>query len=227
MRVTPRRPAWPATDERPWLESVYGGTLTRSRDLDHQTIGGGVPSIAGLQVELGRVGFTLAVVVILVVGLLTLASFRRRGALRTAGLGARVGFGVVIAGVLSLTLFGWVAPSDAERVLILDPVEGAWGWDSIAWRPVYDNVILFVPVGALAAAVWWRRSPVLVWLACVGFSASIEAFQYLVPTGRVANMADLLANALGALVGIGLASWLGVRTAPRRARRTRRADSYA
>lgn len=190
------------------------------------TPGGGVPSITGLQTELGRVGFTLAVLVLLILGLLMLASLRRRRALRTAGLGARIAFGVVVAGVLSLTLFGWVAPSDAERVLILDPIEGAWGWDSIAWRPVYDNVILFIPLGGLATAVWWRGSPLLVWLACVAFSVSIEAFQYLVPTGRVANTADLLANAFGALIGIAIASWAGVRDEPRPARRAR-ADTYA
>lgn len=185
-----------------------------------------MPSITALQSELGRFGFTVAVLVSLVFGLLMLASLRRRGALRTAGLGARIGFGVVVAGVLSLTLLGWVAPSDAERVLILDPVEGAWGWDSIAWRPVYDNVMLFVPLGGLAVAVWWRRSLLLVWLACVVFSGAIEAFQYLVPTGRVANTADLLANALGALLGIAIASAAGVRDAPRPAR-TSRSDSYA
>jgi hypothetical protein len=185
-----------------------------------------VPLITALQSELGRVGFTVAVLVLLVLGLLVLASLRRRGALRTAGLGARIGLGVVLTGVLSLTLFGWVAPSDADRVLILDPVAGAWGWDSIAWRPVYDNVIMFVPVGGLATAVWWRRSPLLVWLGCVAFSASIEAFQYLVPTGRVANTADLLANALGALFGIAIAWSVGVRDQPRPTRQRREA-SYA
>lgn len=185
-----------------------------------------MPSITGLQSELGRFGFTVAILVVLVIGLLMLASLRQRGASRTAGLGARIGFGVVVAGVLSLTLFGWVSPSEAERVLILDPVEGAWGWDSIAWRPVYDNVMLFVPLGGLASAVWWRRSPVLVWFVCVVFSGSIEAFQYLVPTGRVANAADLLANALGALIGVAIASAAGVRQAPRRAGATR-SNSYA
>lgn len=185
-----------------------------------------MPSITTLQAELGRAGFTVAVLIVLVLGLLTLGSLRRRGALRTAGFAARLAFGVVVAGVLSLTLFGGDAPSDAERVFILDPVQGAWGWDSIAWRPVFDNVILFIPVGGLAAAVWWRRSLLLVWLACVMFSVSIEAFQYLVPTGRVANAADLVANALGALLGLWLASSTGVRTGPCPAR-TRRVDSYA
>jgi glycopeptide antibiotics resistance protein len=185
-----------------------------------------VPSITGLQAELGRFGFTLAVLVLLIVGLLMLASLRQRGALRTAGLGARIGLAVVVAGVLSLTLFGWVSFSDAERVVILDPLEGAWGWDSIAWRPVYDNVVLFVPLAGLASAVWWRRSPTLVWIACVAFSASIEAFQYLVPTGRVANTADLLANGFGALIGVAIASAAGVRQGPRPTR-TQRSGSYA
>jgi glycopeptide antibiotics resistance protein len=178
-----------------------------------------VPSITAMQQELGRVGFTLGVLVVLTVALVLVASMRRKGGLRTAAIGARVALAVAVVGVLSLTLFGWVHPSQAERVLILDPVQGMWGWDSIAWRPVFDNVVLFIPVGALATAVWWRRSPVLPWLACVALSLAIEAFQYLVPTGRVANAADVLANGTGALLGVLLAVSLGVRRPPRRRRR--------
>jgi glycopeptide antibiotics resistance protein len=83
---------------------------------------------------------------------------------------------------------------------------------------VFDNVVLFIPVGALATAVWWRRTPALPWLGCIAFSVAIEAFQYLVPTGRVANAADVLANGTGALLGVILAVALGVRRPPRRRR---------
>lgn len=179
-----------------------------------------MPSITGLQGEVGRIGFLALVAAVLTVCLLLVALFRRRGNLRLAALVSGTSLSVVLVGVLSLTLFGW--ERGAVPRLILDPIEGAWGWDSIAWRPVIDNVALFVPVGALATAVWWRRSPVLVWLGCVGLSVGIEAFQYLVPTGRVANAADVVANATGALLGVVLALLVGVRRGPRAPRRSAR-----
>jgi hypothetical protein len=183
-----------------------GGTVAGMWDL-----------VFGLRASLGRQGFALAVLIVLAVVLLVVAALRRRGARTAAGWVAFGGLGVAIAGVLSLTLTGPLPTEVAEPTLILDPVLGAWGWSSIAWRPVVDNVALFVPVGALAIAAFWRRSSLLVWLGCVALSVGVEAFQYLVPTGRVANAADVLANAIGALFGIALAVVLRVRVAgPRR-----------
>ncbi|MFP4635210.1 MAG: VanZ family protein [Nitriliruptoraceae bacterium] len=127
---------------------------------------------------------------------------------------ALIAFAVVVGGVLSLTLFGGLPRGLAVPELYLDPLEGAWGWSTIAWGPILDNLLLFVPVGALAAAVWWRRSVVLIWLACVAFSAGIELFQYAVPSGRVANTADVLANAAGAALGVVLTVLLRCRVGP-------------
>lgn len=175
-----------------------------------------MPSITALQAELGRPLFALVVLVVLGATLATVASLRRGGATRTAAVVARVALGVTVVGVLSLTLFGWLSPTEAEPILILDPVEGWWGWDSIAWRPVVDNVALFVPVGALTAAVWWRRSPALVWFGCLLLSVAIETFQFVVPTGRIATTGDLITNGLGAALGVILAVMLRVREGPRR-----------
>jgi hypothetical protein len=173
--------------------------------------------ITDLRVSLGRQGFALAVLIVLAVVLLVVATLRRRGFRTAAGWVAFGGLAVAVGGVLSLTLTGPLPSEVAEPTLILDPVLGAWGWSSIAWRPVVDNVALFVPVGALATAAFWRRSTLLVWLGCVGLSVGVESFQYLVPTGRVANAADVLANATGALLGIAFAIVLRVRVAgPRR-----------
>lgn len=168
-------------------------------------------AITQLQSTLGRGGFTAVLGAVIVVAMLGIGGLRRQGALRTAAVLAVAGLLVSGLGVLSLTLTGPLPSSIAEPVLILDPVAGAWGWDSIAWRPVYDNVALFVPVGAFAAAVLRRRSIGVVWLACVALSVGVEAYQYLVPTGRVANTADVLANATGALIGVLLAVALGAR----------------
>jgi glycopeptide antibiotics resistance protein len=183
-----------------------------------------VSFITALQAELGRVLFMAAVVGLVVIVLAVVASLRRLGAMRTAALAARMALAVVLVGVGSLTLFGTEPLGQAERILILDPLQGAWGWDSIAWRPVIDNVAMFVPVGALVAAVWWRRSLVVVWLIALAMSLGIEAFQWLVPTGRVANMADLVANGFGALLGLGLAGLCRVRRGPRGARQPMMVD---
>lgn len=174
-----------------------------------------LPTIQTLQALLGRPVFWTVVVggLLLLLGLVGL--LRRRGATRTAMAVAVVGLVAVVAQVLSLTLFG--PDPDAPRRLFLDPMDGAWGWSSIAWRPVLDNVALFVPVGAFSAAVWWRRTASTVWVGCLLGSVGIEAFQYLVPTGRVANTADVLANAVGAAVGVLLAVLAGARVSPERA----------
>lgn len=175
-----------------------------------------MPSITGLQAHLGRGGFTAVVVTVVVVILVVIAVMRSRGAVRGARLVALVSLTVGVAGVCSLTLFGPVPQHVAEPHLYVDPLAGARGWDGIAWRPVFDNVVLFVPVGALAAAAAPRRASATVWLASIALSIGIEAFQYLVPTGRVANAADVVANATGAGLGVLLASLSGARGGPGR-----------
>jgi hypothetical protein len=153
-----------------------------------------------------------ALVLLAVLVLLALvAALRRVGWRRAATTLAGSALLVAIAATLWLTLRPLALDGVAPRTLYLDPIEGAWGWRSIAWRPVVANVVLFLPVGALAAAVWWRRPLVAVWLGCVALSVTIEAVQYLVPTGRVANAADVLANATGALLGVLVAAGLGTR----------------
>ena len=171
------------------------------------------PSIPQLQTLLGRPLFVTGVVGVLLVLLLVVGWLRRRGAIGVAGALAWGGLLLSVAGVLSLTLYGPVPRELAEPRLFLDPLAGAMGWDSIAWRPVLDNVALFVPIGAMAAAALRWRSLLTVWSLSVAFSIGIEAFQYLVPTGRVANVADVLANAAGALLGLGLAALSGARSA--------------
>ena len=169
------------------------------------------PSIPELQSLLGRPLFVTSVVAVLLVVLVVVGVLRRKGADATAAVVAWTALVVAGGGVLSLTLIGPVPVGMAEPRLFLDPLQGAWGWDGIAWRPVLDNVALFLPIGALAAASFRRRSLVTVWLLCVAFSVAIEAFQYLVPTGRVANTTDLLANGAGSLLGVLLAVVSGAR----------------
>jgi glycopeptide antibiotics resistance protein len=157
--------------------------------------------------------FQALVVLVVLVVLVLVGALRRAGWRRTATALAGGALLVAVTATLWLTLRPLVLDGPAQRTLYLDPIEGAWGWRSIAWRPVIANIALFLPVGSLAAAVWWRRPLLGVWLGCVALSMTIEAVQYLVPTGRVANAADVLANATGALLGVLLAA--GLRTRPR------------
>jgi hypothetical protein len=179
---------------------------------------GYIPEIQGL---LGRTVFQAVVALTLVAVLLLVRALRRRGRLAGAGVLAGLALATAVSAYPAPTLRP-VADGLAVRTLHLDPIEGAWGWDSVAWNPVIDNVALFVPIGALAAALWWRRPALGVWLGCVLLSVAIETTQYLVPTGRVSNMADVLANGLGALLGILLAVLLGTRVPADRTRRGQR-----
>jgi hypothetical protein len=120
-----------------------------------------------------------------------------------------VATGVVLAGIAQLTLFGTQGLGAAQRVE-LDPIAGAWGWSGIAWRPVIDNVTLFVPLGAALAALWSRRPWIWPMGAAVLVSLGVEVFQWAYPSGRIANSADVIANSCGALVGIVLARLAGV-----------------
>ena len=172
---------------------------------------GDIAALRALRGSLDAVGFLGAVVVVIAVALLLIGALRRRGGRtsRTAATGLAVlGVCVALAGIAELTLFGTQGLGAGPRVE-LDPVVGARGWSGIAWRPVVDNVALFVPLGAMLAASWCRRSWVVVLVSATTVSVGVETFQWAFPTGRIANSADVLANAAGALLGIVLARALG------------------
>jgi glycopeptide antibiotics resistance protein len=95
-----------------------------------------------------------------------------------------------------------------------DPYEREW-WIWVQAVPFQDllddpiglilNVLLFVPLGLLApllvrARRWWRAA-----LAGLLVSAAIEALQFIadvtISPGRVADVDDLIANVLGAVLG--------------------------
>ncbi len=182
---------------------------------------GEISALRALRAAVGAGGFLLGVLVVVVVWLLVVRVLRGRGSglgERSATLVAILGLWVALAGVAELTLFG-TQGIGADPRLELDPLAGAWGWNGIAWRPVIDNVTLFVPVGAGLAAVLNRRHVAVPLLIAVSLSIAVETFQWLVPSGRIANTADVVANLLGATIGVGLALATGAaegRTAPLR-----------
>lgn len=77
------------------------------------------------------------------------------------------------------------------------------------------NLLVFIPIGVLLAALGGRHSATLsgsaprwpdwaVWLVAVGFSAAIELTQLFLLTERSATLRDLLFNSAGALTGVAL-----------------------
>jgi len=177
---------------------------------------GDIAALRALRASLDAGGFLLVVVVgvlglMLVVALLRRSEGRIRGAAGTMLTVVLVW--VSLAGIAELTLFGPLGLGADPRIE-LDPIVGARGWAGIAWRPVIDNITLFVPLGAALAALWCRRSFLIVLLLAAGVSVAVEVFQWAYPSGRIANTADVIANTVGAALGITIARL--VRACPRR-----------
>lgn len=66
------------------------------------------------------------------------------------------------------------------------------------------NVLFFVPVGALLALLLPRPRQWLALVAAVLLSATVELCQAMFLPLRTASLSDLLANSLGAAVGLGM-----------------------
>lgn len=151
--------------------------------------------------------FLATVVLGVLVGLVLLRLLRLRGGRLGSGAAmvvAIVAVSLSLAGIAELTLFGREGLG-AEQRLELHPLVGARGWAGVAWRPVLDNVTLFVPLGASLAALWHRRHWGLLVAVAGAVSIGVELFQWSFPTGRIANTADVIANTVGATIGVGLA----------------------
>ena len=168
---------------------------------------GDIAALRALRASLDAGGFLVVVVLIVLAVMLAIGALRRSGGRVRVGVATAVAvilLCVSLAGIAELTLFGPLGLGADPRVA-LDPIVGAWGWAGIAWRPVIDNVTLFVPLGAALAAVWCRRSVLTVLLVAALVSIGVETFQWAYPSGRIANSADVIANTVGAAVGIAIA----------------------
>lgn len=176
--------------------------------------------VYALERSLGAARAVIAGTLVLFVVAVAIQALRRHGAVRSAQLIASAGLALALAGVAMATLEPMTAVGhDLPRRLILDPVLGATdGYGHTVWRPLLANVALFVPVGAVAAARFPGRG-LRVWILLVALSVVIEATQYTLPIGRIANTADLVANATGAALGIGLNRLAVALVGPRRPER--------
>ncbi|QRP48306.1 VanZ family protein [Amycolatopsis sp. FDAARGOS 1241] len=110
---------------------------------------------------------------------------------------------IAVFGVLTVTLCpGHLAPPENVNLV---PFAGIVDEAVNVSAPIgvlnnAGNVLLFVPLGFLAAFATRRRAAIVPVLA--GFSAAIEAAQYFV--GRSADVDDVLLNTLGAALGVAL-----------------------
>ncbi|MER6979330.1 VanZ family protein [Streptomyces carpinensis] len=109
--------------------------------------------------------------------------------------------GAALAGIITATLYPISpdAPASATCFIERGFVTGTFTAQGLL------NVLLFVPLAALAT--WLTRRPVPVTLACVALSATIEVTQALTPgMGRACDSIDLWTNSIGACAGALVAS---------------------
>lgn len=112
----------------------------------------------------------------------------------------------------------WPTPVDKPLAgLIFDAVQrghqlGAPGWVGYDLIEFLANVALFAPFGFFVSALLDTHPAVS---ALVGFttSASIEVLQLVVRPERFATISDVVANTLGAVIGVAFAHVVTVRPA--------------
>lgn len=109
---------------------------------------------------------------------------------------ALVGYLVVLA-----VIGFWPTPVDRPMVGGLAELARLVPWLSYPRVEFSANILLFVPLGALAAACWPRRRQ---WVIPAAFAVSllIEAIQGILLTQRTPSIADVVANTAGAALGL-------------------------
>jgi VanZ family protein len=117
-------------------------------------------------------------------------------------------------GVICLLIGFWPTPVDRPidgllaRVLGFLHAHGVPQFIGYSLVEFWANVALFVPVGAVLAALaprrlWW--APLVLG---VELSAVIELIQFDLLPARVASVGDVAANSLGTAIGVGITALL-------------------
>ena len=115
---------------------------------------------------------------------------------------------LIVYGAIVLFAVFWPAPIDQgfsasiDKVLDVMHRNGVPEWFGYNKLEFSANVLMFVPLGFLAALllparVWW-----LALLICPGLSIAIELTQATFLAARFATATDVVANTIGAVVGI-------------------------
>jgi len=107
---------------------------------------------------------------------------------------------------LALIAF-WPVPvdrefSDALEVLVAQLQVDGLSFLSYTTVEFAANVLLFVPLGVLLAVLFGAGARWLAFGACVAVSAFIEFAQAVLLPARYATASDLLANVVGAAIGV-------------------------
>ena len=94
------------------------------------------------------------------------------------------------------------------------------GWNRISYDPWSDQVVLNALLFAPAGFAWTlaRRRPYVVWLGLTGLSLLIEVIQGVTGVGAP-DVADLIANSVGAALGVAAATGVAWLVAARRGAR--------
>ena len=106
---------------------------------------------------------------------------------------------VALAVLGSVLVVGTLGPSPGELFASVTRE----GVDDGTFRAVEvgANLVLFVPVAFLVAAVLPRLPGWAVWALCVAASTAVELVQTALP-GRVPSLRDVVLNAAGAAIGV-------------------------
>jgi D-alanyl-D-alanine carboxypeptidase len=137
---------------------------------------------------------------------------RRTSARTPSGLGRRALLALSALAVASTVGYvtlgppGVVADVGAALMTAVEALLGPWT-DTVHRAPVEAaaNVLLFLPVGALAALVLARHNRLLPLALGAGLSVAVETTQSVLP-GRVPDLVDVAANTAGTALGVGLAA---------------------
>ncbi|WP_158597340.1 VanZ family protein [Microbacterium telephonicum] len=121
----------------------------------------------------------------------------------------RIGIALIVYVLLAVALLlSPVGPGEiVERLTTLLQSFPGGGVVRQGWVEFAANILLFLPLGLLLTMLSGR--PWVGMLLAVGLSVSAELIQTLLPN-RVTSLRDIVANALGTLLGA-LIAWLIVR----------------
>jgi glycopeptide antibiotics resistance protein len=117
----------------------------------------------------------------------------------------------VVIGSVTLVLYTTMRPTAATGTRLRPQVNPLpafsaildGGPGSVVFQQALGNLLLVLPFAcALALLAGWRAALV----SALVFSISVEAAQWVLATGRLAETADILLNVSGAAIGIGFAT---------------------
>lgn len=170
-------------------------------------------TLFALRGDLSDVTFTVAVYLGVFGASCGVVLLRRRPTLRTTLLSLFTTAGGLI--IVALTLRPLT--TTAHRILSLDPMTSFVNSSGeFTATTALDNVMLFVPFAAFLDALLTerhiRRPHAAALASSAVLSLTVEALQWLVPTGRMATIGDVLTNTAGAAVGLLLAVGAAVLT---------------